>query len=70
MNSDENAQKPQPRCPEPCPVSVGLEASPGQDGPAEWEGEAACDPSTQVPVSHLDSVGVVSALIPTKQPDV
>lgn len=23
---------------------VGLEASPGRDGPEGWEGEAACDP--------------------------
>lgn len=45
-----------------------LEASPGQDRLEEWEGEVACDPSFWAP--GLDRIGVVSALILAKQPDV
>lgn len=47
---------------------MGLEASPGQDRLEEWEGEVACDPSFWAP--GLDRIGVVSALILAKQPDV
>lgn len=42
---------------------VGLEASPGQDGPKGWEGEEACDPYCRAPVLGLDRIGVVSVLI-------
>lgn len=49
---------------------VGLEASPGEDGPEGWEGEAACDPYSRAPVLGLDRIGVACGLIPAKQPDV
>lgn len=68
INSNENAQKLQPQWPETHPSVMGLEASPGQDRLEEWEGEVACDPSFWAP--GLDRIGVVSALILAKQPDV
>lgn len=52
----------------PAQSLMGPEASPGQDRLEEWEGEVACDPSFWAP--GLDRIGVVSALILAKQPDV
>lgn len=54
----------------PARSPMGLEASPGQDRLEEWEGQAAGDPSSWVLVSGLHRMGVVSALISAKQPDV